>query len=108
MEGRLLQGPDPLSGGLTDRSAFAEVRALPPVAVPECENDVGGRFTIRPFGDSHRTFRSSACAVASCGLAARPPVAGRAASTVAGATRLAEGSVRARGEVETHTSPLPS
>ena len=30
----------------------------------------------------------------------------RAARTVAGATRLAEGSVRARGEVETHTSPF--
>ncbi len=74
MEGRLLQGPDPLSGGLTDWSAFAEVRALPPVAVPECENDEGGQFTVRRSGDSHPTFRPSACAVASCGLAARPPV----------------------------------
>ena len=101
------KGPDPPSGGLAARIAFVEARALPPVAVLERENDAGGRFTIRPFGDLHRTFRPSACAVVSCGLAARPPVAGRAISAVAGATPQSEGLVRVRGEVEIHTSPLP-
>ena len=84
----------------------AEHLALP--AAPECENDEGGRFTIRPSGDSHRTFRPSACAVAPCGLAARQPVAGRAAAVVAGATPQSEGLVRVRDEVGIHTSTLPS
>ncbi len=99
--------PSPRAGSAIRRAriAFAEARALPLVTVLERENDEGGRFTIRPFGDSHRTFRSSACAVASCGLAARPPVAGRAASAVAGATPLAEGSVRHSGECVFTPSP---
>ena len=33
--------------------AFAESLALPLTAVLECENDAGGRFTLRPSGDSH-------------------------------------------------------
>ena len=102
VEGRLGQGQDPPSGGLADRIAFAGVRALPLVAVLERENDEGGRFTIRPFGDSHRTLRPSACAAASCGLVACPPVAGRAASSVAGATP----SRRGRGCAST-LGPVP-
>ena len=75
---------------------------------PRRDFDMGVRFTFSASGDSHAPLRPSACAAGSCGLAARPRGAGRAAETVAGATRLAAGSVRARGEVEIHTSPLPS
>lgn len=57
VKGRLVQGPDPPSCGLAARIAFAEARAPSLVAVLERENDEGGRFTIQPFGDSHRTFR---------------------------------------------------
>ena len=70
-----------------------------------CENDVRGRFTLWPPGDSHRTFRRSAGAVASCASAARPGVAGRAARAVVGATPQSEGLVRARGQVWIHTCP---
>ena len=99
-------GATPPVGVRASRRALAEAPTTPPVAVLECENDEGGRFTIRPFGNSHRTLRPSACAVASCGLAARPPLAGRAASAVAGATPLAEGSVRHSGERVFTPSPL--
>lgn len=58
----------------------------PSRAVPEREYDEGDRFTNRPSAGSHRVFRPSACAVPSCGLAAHPPVAGRAASAVGEAT----------------------
>ena len=74
MKGHLVQGSDPPSGGLAARSGLARVSALLPVAVLECENDEGGRFTNRRSGDSHRTFRASACAVATCGLAPRKGV----------------------------------
>ena len=87
---------------------FADAPGTRAYAAPRRENDAGGRFTNRPSGDSRRAFRPSACAVVSCGHAARPSVAGLAAPAVAGATPLAKGSVRVRGEVEIHTSPLPS
>ena len=106
VEGRLLQGPDPPSGGRADRSAFAEGPVLPPVVDPECENDAGGHFTNRPSAASHWAFRATACAAVCCGLAARPPVSGRAASAVTGATPLAEGSVRHSGERACTPSPL--
>ena len=73
-----------------------------------CENDVRGRFTLWPSGDSHRTFRRSAGAVASCASAARPGFAGRAAEAVVGATPQSEGLVRARDEVWIHTPPPPA
>ena len=71
-----------------------------------CENDVRGRFTLWPPGDSHRTFRRSAGAVASCASAARAGVAGRAARAVVGATPQSEGLVRVRTQVCFHT-PCP-
>ena len=71
------------------------------------ENDMGGRFTNPASGDSRAAFRPSACAVESCGLTARPPVAGRAAEVVAGATPQSGGLVRARGQVCFHT-PAPA
>ena len=80
--------------------SFAEAPALPLTTAPECENDIEGRFTIRPSGNAQGPSRLSARAARSCGLAARPPVAGQAAQAVAGAT-LAE--VRARGGVEMRT-----
>ena len=85
---------------------FADAPGTRAYAAPRRENDAGGRFTNRPSGDSRRAFRPSACAVVSCGLAARPPVAGRAAPAVAGATPLAEGSVRHSAECVFTPSPL--
>ncbi len=80
------------------RSMFADAPGTRAYAAPWCENDAGGRFTNRPSGDSRRAFCPSACAVVSCGLAAPPRAAGRAAPVVAGATPLAEGSVRHSAE----------
>ena len=77
-------------------------------AAPRCEDDAGGRFTNRPPVDSRRAFRPSAFAAVSCGLAAQPPVAGRAAPAVAGATPLAKGSVRRSGECVFTTRPPAS
>ena len=51
-------------------------------AALECENDVGGRFTLWRCRDSHRTSCVSACAVASRAAADRPVRAARAAPTV--------------------------
>ena len=70
-----------------------------------CENDVRGRFTLWPPGDSHRTFRRSAGAVASCAAPARAGVAGRAARAVVGATPQSEGLVRVRRQVCFHNLP---
>ena len=77
-------------------------------AAPRRENDEGGRFTNRPSGDSHRAFHPSGCAAVSCGLAARPPFAGRAAPAVAGATPAPEGLVRHSGECVFTTRRSPS
>ena len=92
--------------GASGGSATDERQAC--YAAPGRENDAWGRFTNRRPGDSRRGFRRSAGAVASCGLAARPPVAGRAASAVAGATPLARGSVRRSGECVFTTRPSAS
>ena len=73
-----------------------------------CENDVGGRFTLWPSGDSHGAFRLSAGSVASCASASRLASAARAARTVTVATPQAEGLVRARGPACFHTLPPPS
>ena len=77
---------------------FADAPGAPAYAAPECENDAGGRFTILPSGDSHGGKRAFATLATSCGQAARPPVAGRAAPGVAGATPLSEGLVRHSAE----------
>ena len=74
-------------------------------AALECENDAGGRFTLSPSGNAHPPSCLYCRTATSCGPAARLPGGTRAARAVAGATRLAEGSVRARGEVEIHTTP---
>ncbi len=87
---------------------FADALGTRAYAAPRRENDEGGRFTNRPSGDSHRAFHPSGCAAVSCGLAARPPVAGRAAPAVAVATPLAEGSVRHSGECVFTTRRPPS
>ena len=87
---------------------FADAPGTRAYAAPRCENDAGGRFTNRPCGDSRRAFRPSACAVVSCGHAAGPSVAGLAAPAVAGATPLAEGSVRHSTECVFTPSPLPT
>ena len=92
--------------GASGGSATDERQAC--YAAPGRENDEGGRFTNRGSGDSRRGFRRSAYAVLSCGLAARPPVAGRATSAVAGATPLADGSVRRSGECVFTTRPPAS
>ena len=46
-------------------------------AALECENDVGGRFTLRLSGDSHQASCLSAGAATSCGTAAGCAVAHR-------------------------------
>ena len=76
------------------------LRLMPPLG---CENDVGGRFTVCPVADSHGTRRVSAEAAVSYAFAARPDVAGRAATAEMGATPQAEGLLRARGQVCFHT-----
>ena len=90
------------------QSPFADAPGTRAYAAPRCENDAGGRFTNRRSGDSRGAFRPSACAVVSCGLAARPPAAGLAAPAVAGATPQSEALVRVRGRVCFHTlAPAP-
>ena len=76
------------------------VRVMPPLG---CENDMRGRFTPWPFGDSHGTFYLSAGAVASYASAASSVSAARAALTGTGATPQSEGLVRARGPACIHT-----
>ena len=98
VEGGFLPMPDPAVGGTRGRSAFDKPPRAPSCAALECENDSGGRFTLRPSGDSHGGGPASFASATPCGQAARPPVAERAAGAVAGATRLAEGSVRRRAE----------
>ena len=71
-----------------------------------CENDVGGRFTVCPIPDSHGTRHVSAEAAASYASAARPGVAGRAATADAGATPPADALVMAWGHACFHT-PCP-
>ena len=46
---------------------MTRLRVMPPLG---CENDMRGRFTLWPFGDSHGTFYLSAGAVASYASAA--------------------------------------
>ena len=72
-----------------------------------CENDVTGRFTLGASGDSHRTSRLSAGAVATYAGAAGSVGAGRAAGTVSGATPRPEGLVRHSAECVFTPSPLP-
>ena len=55
-----LATPDPPLGSRASRSAFGQAPVLPLTAVPECENDAKGRFTLRPSGDSHSGRQSSA------------------------------------------------
>ncbi len=99
-----LGDPEIEEGG---QGMFADAPALAGYAAPRCENNEAGRFTNRPSGDSRRAFRPSACPVASCGLAARPPVGGRAASAVTGAPPQSEGLLRVRAQVCFHI-PAPS
>ena len=76
------------------------LRVMPP---PECENDVGGRFTDDPARDSQR--HGSRLLYGCCGYAWCCPVgaANRAAPTGMGATPQSEGLVRAWGQVCFHT-----
>ena len=78
------------------------------MAGPECENDVGSRFTLWPSRDSHVTSCLSAGAVTSYASAARSVSAARAAPTGTGATPQSEGLVRVRTQVCFHTpAPVP-
>ena len=83
---------------------MTRLRVMPPLG---CENDMRGRFTLWPFGDSHGTFYLSAGAVASYASAASSVSAARAALTGTGATPQAEGLVRARGPACFHTLAPP-
>ena len=87
---------------------FADAPGTRAYAALRCENDAGGRFTNRPSGVSRRDVRPSACAMVSCGLAARPSGAERAAMAVTGATPRPEGLVRHSGECVFTPSPLPA
>ena len=62
---------------------MTRLRVMPPLG---CENDMRGRFTLWPFGDSHGTFYLSAGAVASYASAASSVSAARGALTGTGAT----------------------
>lgn len=96
-------------GKLRTGSVFAQRPGAPTgTAALECENDARGHFTLWPSGDSQGGRRASAAPARFCGHAARPPVAGRATRAVAGATPLAEGSVRRSGECVFTTRPPPS
>ncbi len=107
-EGALVPRPVPPVSGQVGQCMFADALGTRAYAAPRRENDEGGRFTNRPSGDSHRAFHPSGCAAVSCGLAARPPFAGRAAPAVAVATPAPEGLVRHSGECvfTTRRSPL--
>ena len=95
-----------LANGLPLRGAppMTGLRVMPRL---ECENDVGGRFTLWPSRDSHGTSCLSASPVASYASAAKSVSAARAAPTSTGATPQAEGLVRAWGWVCFHT-PVPA
>ena len=71
---------------------MTDLRLMPPLG---CENDVGGRFTVCPVPDSHGTRCVSAEAAVSYAFAARPDVAGRAATAEMGATPPADALVMA-------------
>ena len=62
----------------------APMSGLPVMPRLDCENDVGGRFTLLPSGDSHWPACLSAGAVASYASAATPAGAARAAPTGTG------------------------
>ena len=82
---------------------------LPVMPRLRCANDPGGRYTLFPSGDAHRTHRISVEAAASYASAATPVSTARAAPTGKGATPQAEGLVRARGPACFHTlAPAPS
>ena len=74
----------------------------------ECAIDTGVRCALRASGDAHRIARSSDDAPSVLRQRCRVRRGTPAVLAVAVATPLAEGSVRVRGEVEIHTSPLPS
>ena len=89
-------------------STLVETPALPLTTVLERENDMGGHFTVWPSSDSHRPSRLSASRDNVLRLRRRVARGAPAAGVVAVATPQSEGLVRVRGEVEIHTSPLPS
>ena len=95
----LESGPRPefdhRSGGQRLKHVGREPWRPPLTAALKCENDMAGRFTFWSSGDAHPPSCLSHGAATS-------------GSGRGGATPLAKGSVRVRGEVETHTSPLPS
>lgn len=77
----------------------------PSCAAPECENDAGGRFTIRRSADSQGSERATGAVATSCGEADRSSGAERAAIAAAGATPRPEGLVRHSGECVFTTRP---
>ena len=105
VEGGLLPRPDPSVGGLRGWSAFDKKPRAPHHAAPRCENDAGGRFTNRPSGDSPRPSCLSAGAATPWRHRRRVRGGAPATGAVAGATRLAEGSVRRRAECVFTPSP---
>ena len=92
----------------TRRSTVRRGPGAPSYAAPECENDAGGRFTIRRSTDSQGSERATDAVATSCGQAARSSGAGRAARAVAGATPRPEGLVRHSGELVFTTRHPPS
>lgn len=77
VKSRLRQSPDPSVCGLGGPEPISPRRRSCRHAAPRCENDAGGRFTLRPSGDSQRPSRLSAGAATSCATAAGCAVAHR-------------------------------
>ena len=90
-----------LANGLPLRGAppMTGLRVMPRL---ECENDVGGRFTLWPSRYSHGTSCLSASPVASYASAAKSVSAARAAPTSTGATPPSGCLVRHRGRWHVH------
>ncbi len=80
------------------RSTVGRGPGTPSCTAPECENDTGGRFTLRRSADSQSSECATGAVATSCGQAARSSSAERAAMAVAGATPRPEGLVRHSGE----------